>query len=114
MMSSKPWDIYAKQLLDLGYGHPLWFPEPDSGYREVLVGDVGWLHDGKFNPLFNSTKSPDDEMNTLYGVHRVPRDFSILDPSILRYSRQDRIQQDLICSRSIQAISVTADVGIAP
>lgn len=46
-------DVYAEQLSPSGYGYPLWFPEPHDG--EILLGDVGYIHDGSFVRLFNVT-----------------------------------------------------------
>ena len=61
-----PWEIYAEQLFPLGYGHPLWIPEPNG--REVHIGDVGWLNEGAFRPLFNTTKPEDHPLNSRGGV----------------------------------------------
>ena len=34
-------------------GHPLWYPDPeDSG--EVEIGDVGYIHQGRFRRIFNA------------------------------------------------------------
>jgi len=50
---STPWDIYAEQLSTLGYGYPLWDPEP-CDREEVLLGDVGFIDKGHFIRLFNA------------------------------------------------------------
>ena len=55
-MSSRefyPPSVYAKQLARLGYGYPLWFPEPEDGH-EVQLGDVGFIDGGRFRRLFNA------------------------------------------------------------
>ena len=76
-MSSKPWDIYVKQLLSDGrvdqYGYPLWVePELSSASsRDVFLGDVGLLRDGHFIPLCNTMAPADDSKNR----NGVPRDF---------------------------------------
>lgn len=33
-------------------GHPLWFPDPGNS-GEVEIGDVGYVHKGRFLRLFN-------------------------------------------------------------
>ncbi|KAI0744883.1 hypothetical protein C8Q76DRAFT_688166 [Earliella scabrosa] len=53
--------IYARELFSLGYGYPMWCPEPCP--REIRLGDVGYLRDGQFHILFNtmpSTRAPGD------------------------------------------------------
>ncbi|KAI0707098.1 hypothetical protein C8Q76DRAFT_747972 [Earliella scabrosa] len=53
-MSLAPWDIYARSLEPLGYGYPLWGPEPSSEFGEVRLGDVGYIQRGHFCFLFNT------------------------------------------------------------
>ncbi|KAI0084198.1 hypothetical protein BDY19DRAFT_997915 [Irpex rosettiformis] len=60
--------IYAEQLSERGYGHPLWFPEPTKGldghFRDPQLGDVGYIdEDGGFRRLFNVTVGPEHELN---------------------------------------------------
>lgn len=54
---------YAGQLLDRGYGLPLWRPEP-TGFGEVEIGDVGFVDDGAFHRLFNAMRPRDDALNS--------------------------------------------------
>ena len=54
--------IYAEQLVNRGYGLPLWQPEPTS-FGEVLIGDVGFVDDGCFYRLFNAMLPADDPAN---------------------------------------------------
>ncbi|KAJ3539505.1 hypothetical protein NM688_g6350 [Phlebia brevispora] len=47
--------IYANELsryLGLLGGYPLWYPDPGKE-REVQIGDVGYITEGRFKPLFN-------------------------------------------------------------
>lgn len=55
MNSFKPWDIYARQLIPLGYGYPLLYPEHpnEHGHGPADIGDVGVIVEGKFTPFFN-------------------------------------------------------------
>ena len=36
-MSLAPWDIYARSLEPLGYGYPLWGPEPSSELGHICA-----------------------------------------------------------------------------
>ena len=54
--------LYAEQLVKQGLGLPLWLPEPDP-YREVQIGDVGFIRDGGFVPLFNIMYPASDDVN---------------------------------------------------
>ncbi|KAM5540307.1 hypothetical protein V8D89_006126 [Ganoderma adspersum] len=108
-MSVKPWDIYAKQLLPLGYGHPLWMPEPNSG-REVFIGDVGWLNTGEFRALFNSMEEAVHPTNQ---EKKVPLGFQVFRPSNLSIRKSAKITDHMVCSRSIHASEVRADVSAA-
>ena len=60
--SLKASEIYASQLVHLGYGHPLWRPEPTK-FGDVEIGDVGFIDDGCFYRLFNAIRSKDDPIN---------------------------------------------------
>jgi len=59
--------IYADKLMPFGHGHPLWRPEPASysyGTTEVMIGDVGYLHNGGFYRIFNTTLSKGHPTNS--------------------------------------------------
>ena len=58
--ASLPVNVYESQLALLGYGLPLWFPEPDDTQGPVEIGDVGYMFDGSFRKLFNVTRPIDD------------------------------------------------------
>ncbi|KAI0715783.1 hypothetical protein C8T65DRAFT_726491 [Cerioporus squamosus] len=72
----KAWDIYAKELRDLGFGYPLWVPEPSPESGEVQLGDVGYLSQGKFCFLFNCMRGADDPVNR----KGVPEGFEVFEP----------------------------------
>ena len=97
LMSTRPWDIYARELLPCGYGHPLWVPEPSASGREILMGDVGWVDDGEFRALFNSREDADHPINCEMDT---PQNFKAA--SNLWAQCNDRITQTFICSRSIR------------
>lgn len=55
--------IYAEQLRMHGHGEPLWQPEPRPEDGEVLIGDVGFIEDGRFYRLFNARFPADHPIN---------------------------------------------------
>ena len=106
-MATKPWDIYAQQLLPVGYGHPLWVPESSSiSGREVLVGDIGWLKEGEFRALFNSMKDADDPINQ---AKSVPRDFAVFTSTNLSIGRSEKINASIVFSGSITVDDAQAE-----
>ena len=85
-------------------------PEPNSKGRQVLVGDVGFVKEGVFYPLFNSLPSrynlTDEENDTPMGFKALIHQHLVLEPL-------DKITQEMVCSRSIHAREVQADVAAA-
>ncbi|KAI0673302.1 hypothetical protein C8Q78DRAFT_716000 [Trametes maxima] len=107
-MSSAPWDIYAEQLTPLRYGYPLWVPDPSPGKPPVQLGDVGWIREGQFLPLFNVFRDADD--NQPRGA--VPSGFTPLNLSdITVEGPREKISQKVVCSRSIRQNDVSGGVG---
>ncbi|KAI0707092.1 hypothetical protein C8Q76DRAFT_747948 [Earliella scabrosa] len=105
------WDIYAKELLPLGYGHPLWGPEPSLEFGEVHLGDVGYLREGRFCFLFNALKPADSPAHEALGV---PEDFQIFKPPhLMLKQRQNEITQRQLHNKNLQstAIAAAASVG---
>ncbi|KAI0329923.1 hypothetical protein GY45DRAFT_1346230 [Cubamyces sp. BRFM 1775] len=94
-----PWDIYAKQLFDQGYGHPLWAPEPSHHFGEVRIGDVGYISEGRFIFLFRSTLPQGDST------------FEIPTASI--HVPPNEIAQDLLTSQSMHSVSASGQAGIS-
>ena len=105
-MSTHPWDIYAEQLLPVGYGHPLWLPEPSS--REIELGDVGWLKEGGFHPLFNSMNASEDSINRERGV---PSAFAMFNLQNLYISEDENLAQPIVYSKSIRTTDVSGNMG---
>lgn len=89
MPTPTPADIYADQLVRLGYGYPLWEPEPTK-HGEVLIGDVGYVLDGAFYRLFNAMRGADDPVNAA----GVPEEFEVLrvGTRLLYQSNDDFLQ----------------------
>ncbi len=98
-----PWDIYAEKLFPLGYGHPLWIPEPSREVGEVRIGDIGYLSDGRFCFLFNCIYPTDDPINT----RGTPVDFQPLEvPSGSIRETPDEITQPLLQSEGIHSVTL--------
>ena len=77
------WDVYARQLVKLGYGYPLWKPSPGED-GEIKIGDVGLLMEGGgFLRIFNTITREDDNHRNL------PEDAELFDVS-RSYTRTDR------------------------
>ena len=68
--------VYAEQLVNRGYGLPLWRPEPVTPTDEVEIGDVGYVSEGEFIRLFNTMKPAGDPLN----ANGVPSGFVMLQP----------------------------------
>ena len=102
-----PCDIYSQQLFPIGFGHPLWFPEPNP--HEVFIGDVGWLSEkGGFRRLFNSRYPEDHDLNR---EKRVPPGFALLRSDNLSINGCDEILQRIVVSRSMRNLEFQADVS---
>lgn len=74
-MTDPPPQLYAKHLLSLGYGYPLWTPEPSHQLllhcRDGLrIGDVGVidLENGCFDVFFNICLPRDHPLHRSTGV----------------------------------------------
>ena len=56
-------DLYRNELTRLGYGKPIWEPNPDTLYDCVRIGDVGYFQNDQFLPLFNILAPSDSNRN---------------------------------------------------
>ena len=98
------WDIYARRLMHLGYGHPLWGPEPCERFGEVRLGDVGYLQDGHFCFLFNAMCPADDPVNSQRGV---PPNFVVFHPpDAVPIHRSHAITQTRLHSKSLRSVEI--------
>ena len=112
MATTTPWDIYAEQLSPVGYGYPLWIPEPDHNGREVLVGDVGWLHEGQFRPLFNARNASDRQPPGSDPESTVPPGFTPLHIANNHINKVDNFVQNFVASRSVRVTDANASVDV--
>ena len=56
--------LYRNELTHLGYGNPVWEPNPGTLYNCICIGDVGYFQNDQFMPLFNVLPSDDlDDSN---------------------------------------------------
>ena len=106
-----PWQIYAKALFQ-HYGYPLWHAEPEVdkqyGLREIELGSVGWVDEGKFRHLFNARKAKDDPFNE----GKVPESFERFDPKNMQETAPEPvIVQPYVASRHISNVSVSGDAS---
>lgn len=99
-----PPEIYASELATLGYGYPLWFPEPDPLKGEVQIGDVGFIKDGIFTRLFNICQ----DSGSPGGVPPGLEPFGAIPPDFLQ-GRAHAIQGS-VCSRSVVSQGAKATV----
>ena len=61
--------LYRNELTHLGYGNPVWEPNPDTLYDCIRIGDVGYFQNDQFIPLFNILPLASDDLN---GNYRLP------------------------------------------
>lgn len=107
--SLHPYEVYASQLIHLGYGHPLWNPEPAES-DPVEIGDVGFVSEGRFHRLFNAIRSKDHPMN-LRGVPdgfvqlRLPDEQRVFVPNVVE-------PDEPLCSESVEKNKVGFDVNV--
>ena len=79
------YDIFRHHLLITApsYGHALWDPNPGYIYPAVEIGDVGYIHKGKFRRLFNALLSADHPSHSSFGVPEYHEQLTLnIDPHI--------------------------------
>ena len=102
MSTSTAPDVYAQQLFRLGFGYPLWDPEPARG--EVFVGDVGFVSsDGSFHRIFNATQ-PSSDPNNRFGVPDGYKPFT-LTSEFSNNRKPGALAPGALCSRTIMQLS---------
>ncbi|KAI0369573.1 WD40 repeat-like protein [Pilatotrama ljubarskyi] len=111
MTTDLAWDIYAKSLVHLGYGYPLWMPDAvsDGSGSQIQVGDVGWLSRGSFRPLLRTRTTERDAQ-----PHRVlPEQYQAFDPpNIVIDERPNAITQQMLFSRNMKSIEVSGGLSL--
>lgn len=104
------WNVYASELVRLGFGHPLWYPEPTK-FGEVEIGDVGVIQEGRFFRLFNAMRDEDDPVN----AKGVPDGFvKLVVNEDLRHRLPNCLPKGPICSKSTKRIQAKAELGVSP
>jgi hypothetical protein len=73
-------EIFREQLAIMypSYGYALWEPRPINPNRPVQVGDVGFIHEGRFFRLFSALLPADHPSQ----VHGVPEYHEPLKPTL--------------------------------
>ncbi|KAL1943450.1 hypothetical protein VTO73DRAFT_4525 [Trametes versicolor] len=109
-MSIAAWDIYAEQLVSLGYGYPLWYPDPSPERAPVQLGDVGWVKEGEFHALFNALREAHDAQP----MGAVPADFAPLNPlgGVQIVGPRQKIWQRVLHSETIHCTDVSGGVAV--
>ncbi|PCH38648.1 hypothetical protein WOLCODRAFT_97469 [Wolfiporia cocos MD-104 SS10] len=104
------WDVYARLLLEKGYGHPLWYPEPHEK-GEVNIGDVGFIWQGRFYCLLNASQPSEADVNRRWG-DLGPFRFQPfhIDPTH-QIDKQRRIYPRMLKSSSKTPVLHRGDVG---
>lgn len=103
------WDIYAEHLMHLRYGHPIWNPQPCPRFGEAHVGDVGYLSEGYFRPLFNAMWSPEENRRRRRGV---PSGFQTSQPpGDMLITSPHHISQAALHSKNLHSLSVVANAS---
>ena len=99
-----PYNIYAKQLLGMRQGYPLWHPEVERGQGlEIQVGDVGYLHEGTFIRFLNATLKADHPDHKMFGVPDGHQPFKV---NRFLQREQANVIESHLCSRSVSSFGL--------
>ncbi|KAH9025323.1 hypothetical protein EDB84DRAFT_1613751 [Lactarius hengduanensis] len=86
------------------YGHALWDPDPGNLYPAVEVGDVGYIHEGKFHRLFNALLPAEDESHADFGV---PENYEQLQLNLKKHINIGKLSPNNFCSAKVTSIPVS-------
>lgn len=98
-------EVYSDELACRKWGYALWRPDPvprevqGRYYHQrlpVSLGDVGFVRDGGFTPLFNVHLPSDDPLQSRY----FPEDFEHIPKP--RYIRTDWLDKGIRFSRTVR------------
>lgn len=98
-------EIYSDELACRKWGHALWRPDPvprevqghtDHQRLSVSLGDVGFIRDGGFTPLFNVHLPADDPHQSRY----LPDNFEHIPKP--RFIRDDWLNKGMRVSRRVR------------
>ncbi|KAI0820136.1 WD40-repeat-containing domain protein [Trametes gibbosa] len=102
--------VYSKALIGEGHGYPIWDAEPEDPAREVEVGTVGRIEDGKFWILFHAMKEAVDP----YQIHGTPSTFVPFVPPDSVTSRWRKIKHSLVTPAHVSDRSIDLRANASP
>lgn len=95
----------------MGYGHPMWHPDPVKTCGEIQLGDIGYLDRGRFFLLFNCTRPGDDDSHKARG-ERLPDNFEpFLYNKASVQGPVSSITDSMLSSRSSHETKISGGVG---
>ncbi|OCH89485.1 WD40 repeat-like protein [Obba rivulosa] len=101
-------DIYVQTLFPLGYGYPIWNPDPTPTSPEIHIGDVGHMEQGTFYRLFNAMKDVHDPENE---KRMLPTNFEKLTlPDQLNIVTPRAIQAGAVCSKTVKVRNIGTQI----
>ena len=102
--------LYQNELTHLGYGNPVWEPNPGTLYDCVRIGDVGYFQNDQFMPLFNVL--PPDDSNRNRRLPFPQPDFPSLRLPANYPSTQDRNPLEAGVHALESSLTFSASVGV--
>ncbi|KAH9919630.1 uncharacterized protein B0H18DRAFT_957451 [Fomitopsis serialis] len=100
------WNVYAQQLFRRGLGYPLWDPEPRVEEGEVLIGDVGYLDEGRFYRICNAMRDANDSTQIC-----VPPGFKKLDLRSTPRAEATAVPEGPLFSQTVHRVMEKGTVG---
>ena len=98
-----PFTVYRDQLTALSHGLALWNPNPPKKiYNNVSIGDVGYLHEGRFIRMFN-VMLPWDHPSNRYRFVRSPEAYDPLDGGPFTNTIEAQFDEVVLISRFVTA-----------
>ena len=108
-----PWDIYQKHLFSVGYGVPLWHPEPnereDGSKVPIDIGVVGRMVEGQLRVLCNVSEPETHAAN----ARGLPPDIEPFSVTKKLESCDNKIGEPVIASRNMKAIQLEAQAQVS-
>ncbi|KLO19579.1 hypothetical protein SCHPADRAFT_935083 [Schizopora paradoxa] len=92
---------YCREMCELGYGKPVYDPDPGASYDRVRIGDVGYFTQfGGFLRLFNVFFPEGDPINK----DGVPNDFIPMDSTYMRSNFSQPIPAGVVCRSHVREL----------
>jgi hypothetical protein len=92
----------------MGYGLPLFDPDPGKDHVKVQVGDVGYVTSGKFHRIFNLLHDGKDQ----FGAYGVPFGYNSLPEIFRRTHSRNGVPAGLMCSSTVVSAGIDGNVEI--